>query len=111
MSEIIVSTTEHIPGYKVVKVLGIARGGVVRAKHLGRDLMAALRNIVGGEIKEYTEMLEEARDIALRRMIEHARSMGANGVIGVRFMTASITTGAAEVFAYGTAVLLEKVLE
>ncbi len=108
MDEFIVATTEHVPGYRVVKVLGIARGATVRAKHIGKDILAGLRNIVGGEVKEYTEMLAEAREVAIQRMIEHAKSMGANAVIGVRFMTSSIAAGAAEIFAYGTAVILEK---
>lgn len=104
----ILSTTEDVPGYKVVKVLGVCGGSVVRAKHLGKDIIAALRNIVGGEVKEYSEMLEDARKIAVERMIENARKMGANGIIGVRFMTSSIATGMAEIFAYGTAVVLQK---
>ncbi|HIP75206.1 MAG TPA: YbjQ family protein [Thermococcus paralvinellae] len=108
MDEFIVTTTEYVPGYKVVKVLGIARGATVRAKHIGKDILAGFRNIVGGEVKEYTEMLAEAREVALRRMIQHAKEMGANGVIGVRFMTSSVAAGAAEIFAYGTAVILEK---
>jgi len=108
MDEFIVTTTEYVPGYKVVKVLGIARGATVRAKHIGKDILAGLRNIVGGEVREYTEMLAEAREVALRRMIQHAKEMGANGVIGVRFMTSSVAAGAAEIFAYGTAVILEK---
>lgn len=108
MDEFIVTTTEYVPGYKVVKVLGIARGATVRAKHIGKDILAGFRNIVGGEVKEYTEMLAEAREVALKRMIQHAKEMGANGVIGVRFMTSSVATGAAEIFAYGTAVILEK---
>lgn len=108
MEEIIVTTTEQVPGFKVAKILGIARGATVRAKHLGKDIVAGLRNIVGGEVKEYTEMLAEARDIALKGMIQNAKEMGANGVIGIRFMTSSVAAGAAEVFAYGTAVVLEK---
>ncbi|WP_087037310.1 YbjQ family protein [Thermococcus litoralis] len=108
MEEFILSTTENVPGYKVVKVLGIARGATVRAKHLGKDILAGLRNIAGGEVKEYTEMLAEAREIALQRMIQHAKEMGANGVIGVRFMTSAVASGAAEIFAYVTAVILEK---
>jgi len=108
MDEFIVTTTEYVPGYKVVKVLGIARGATVRAKHIGKDILAGFRNIVGGEVKEYTEMLAEAREVALRRMIQHAKEMGASGVIGVRFMTSSVAAGAAEIFAYGTAVILEK---
>lgn len=108
MEEFIVATTEYIPGYRVVKVLGVARGATVRAKHIGKDILAGLRNIVGGEVKEYSEMLAEAREVAIKRMIEHAKGMGANAVIGVRFMTSSIAAGAAEIFAYGTAVIVEK---
>ncbi|MEJ5292643.1 MAG: YbjQ family protein [Candidatus Methanosuratincola sp.] len=108
MVDFFVTTTDQVPGYRVVKILGIARGATVRAKHLGKDIVAGLRNIVGGEVKEYTEMLAEARDIALNGMVQNAKEMGANGVIGVRFMTSSVAAGAAEVFAYGTAVMLEK---
>jgi len=108
MEEFIITTTESVPGYKIVKVLGVARGATVRAKHIGKDILAGLRNIVGGEVKEYSEMLAEAREVAIQRMIEHAKSMGANAVIGVRFMTSSIAAGAAEIFAYGTAVIIEK---
>ncbi|MDI9644612.1 MAG: YbjQ family protein [Candidatus Verstraetearchaeota archaeon] len=108
MEDVIVTTTDEVPGFRVAKVLGIARGATVRAKHLGKDIVAGLRNIVGGEVKEYTEMLAEARDIALNGMIQNAKQMGANGVLGVRFMTSSVAAGMAEVFAYGTAVVLEK---
>ncbi|USG99947.1 YbjQ family protein [Thermococcus argininiproducens] len=108
MNEMIIATTEEVPGYKVVRVLGIARGATVRAKHIGKDILAGLRNIAGGEVKEYTEMLAEAREVALQRMIQHAKEMGANGIIGVRFMTSAVASGAAEIFAYGTAVVLEK---
>ena len=104
----IVTTTEYIPGYRIVKVLGVVSGSVVMAKHIGKDILAALRNIVGGEIKEYTELLAQARDIALQRMIEKAKAMGANAVVGVRFGTSAIATNAAEVVAYGTAVVVEK---
>jgi len=108
MEEFIISTTENVPGYRVVKVLGVARGATVRAKHLGKDILAGLRNIAGGEVKEYTEMLAEAREVALERMIQDAKKRGANGIIGVRFMTSAVASGAAEIFAYGTAVILEK---
>ncbi|NJE26698.1 heavy metal-binding domain-containing protein [Thermococcus sp. MV5] len=108
MNEMIIATTEEVPGYRVVKVLGIARGATVKAKHIGKDILAGLRNIAGGEVKEYTEMLAEAREVALQRMIQHAKEMGANGIIGVRFMTSAVASGAAEIFAYGTAVVLEK---
>jgi len=107
MSDIIVATTEHLPGYRVKRVLGMVSGSVVRARHLGHDILAGLRNIVGGEVKEYTELLAQSRDEAVRRMVEKAKSLGANAVIGVRFTTAAIMGGAAEVVAYGTAVIAE----
>ena len=105
--EIIISTTEKIPGYRIVKVLGIVSGSIVRARHIGRDIAAALRGVVGGEIKEYTELLAQAREEALKRMIEKARKKGANAVIGVRFSTSAVMSGAAEILAYGTAVVVE----
>lgn len=105
---IIVVTTDSIPGYKIKEIKGIARGGVIRATHLGRDIMAMLRNITGGEIKEYTQLLAEAREEALKRMIESAKAMGANAIIGFRFATATISTRMAEIYAYGTAVVIEK---
>ncbi|MCS7128823.1 MAG: YbjQ family protein [Sulfolobales archaeon] len=108
MDEVIVTTLHYIPGYRVKKVLGIVSGSVVRARSIGRDIVAVLRNIAGGEIVEYTELLASSRDEALKRMIEKAKAMGANGVIGVRLTTSNIMSGAAEVVAYGTAVILEK---
>jgi len=105
--EVLLSTTEHLPGYRVKKVLGVVSGSVVRARHLGRDIMAALRNIAGGEVKEYTELLAQARNEALKRMIEKAKEMGANAVIGIRFATTAVMSGAAEILAYGTAVIVE----
>jgi len=103
----IVVTTEKVPGYRVVEVKGLARGGVVMATHLGRDIIAALRNLVGGEVKEYTEMMAQAREIALQRMIQNAEEMGANAVIGMRFMTSNVGQRMAEVYAFGTAVIIE----
>lgn len=103
----LVSNIEVIPGHRVVKHLGMVQGNTVRAKHVGKDFLAGLKNIVGGELKGYTELLQEARDEAVQRMIEQARSMGANAVLNVRFSTSSVTAGAAELFAYGTAVVLE----
>ena len=103
----IVATTEELPGYRVKRVIGLVSGSVVRARHIGRDILAVLRNIAGGEVKEYTELLAEARDEAVRRMVERARSMGANAIIGVRFATTAVAAGAAEVLAYGTAVEVE----
>lgn len=103
----IVVTTENVPGYRVVEVKGIARGGVVMATHLGRDILAGLRNLVGGEVKEYTEMMAEAREIALQRMIQNAEEMGANAIVGMRFMTSNVGQRMAEVYAFGTAVIIE----
>lgn len=104
---VIVTTTSEIPGYKVVKVLGVVTGSTVRAKHIGKDILAALRHIVGGEVKEYTEMLKEARQQAIERMIEEAKKLGADAIVNVRFMTSAIAAGAAEILAYGTAVKLK----
>lgn len=104
----LISTLETAPGHRVVAHLGIAQGSTVRAKHAGRDLMAGLKNIVGGELKGYTELMQEAREEAVRRLAEEARSMGANAVLNLRFVTTSITTGAAEILAYGSAVSVEK---
>jgi len=103
----ITSNLEMIPGKRIVEHLGIAQGSTVRAKHAGRDLLAGLKNIVGGELKAYTELMKEARDEALERMQSEARSMGANAVVNVRFATTSITAGAAEILAYGSAVRLQ----
>jgi uncharacterized protein YbjQ (UPF0145 family) len=103
----LVSNIEIIPGRRVVKHLGMAQGNTVRAKHAGKDLLAGLKNIVGGELKGYTELLQEARDEAVQRMVAQAEAMGANAVINVRFSASSVSAGAAELFAYGTAVVLE----
>ena len=101
------SNTEEIPGQKIVEFYGVVTGSTVRAKHIGRDIAASLKNILGGELKGYTELLQEARKEALHRMMEQARSVGANAVINVRFATSSVAQGAAELFAYGTAVKVE----
>ncbi|MGB5492464.1 MAG: YbjQ family protein [Woeseiaceae bacterium] len=101
---IVVSNTETIPGRTIVEFYGVVTGNTVRAKHVGRDIMAGLKNIVGGELKGYTELLQDSRKEATDRMIEQAASMGANAVVNVRFATSSISQGAAELFAYGTAV-------
>ena len=103
----IVVNTDFIPGMKIVKSLGIVRGNTIRARHIGKDILAVLKNIVGGEIEEYTKMLAESREQALDRMIEEARQLGADAVINVRFMTASMMQSAAELLAYGTAVKVE----
>lgn len=108
LSEFIVTTLEQVPGYRVKRVLGLVSGSVVKARNIGRDIIAALRNIAGGEIVEYTELLASSRDEAIRRMVEKAKAMGANAVLGVRLATSAIMSGAAEVVAYGTAVVLER---
>ena len=103
----IVSNLELIPGKRVSSHLGIVQGSTVRAKHIGRDIFAGLKNIVGGELKGYTELMQEAREEATQRMIAEAQSIGANAVLNVRFATTSIAVGAAEILAYGSAVKLE----
>ena len=103
----IVSNLELIPGRRIVAHYGIVQGSTVRAKHVGKDIFASLKNIVGGELKSYTELMQEARDEAVERMIAEAQSMGANAVLNVRFATTSIAVGAAEILAYGSAVRLE----
>jgi uncharacterized protein YbjQ (UPF0145 family) len=104
---VLLSNTEFIPGMEIVQFFGVVSGSTVRAKHIGRDLMAGLKNIVGGELKGYTELLHEAREDALQRMTQQAESLGANAVVNVRFSTSSVAQGAAELFAYGTAVRVE----
>lgn len=101
-------TTPTIPGYEVVKVLGLVRGNTIRARHIGNDIMAGLRNIVGGEVKEYTALLSEAREEAISRLISHAEQLGANAVIGLGFGTSQVMSGAAEMLAYGTAVVIRE---
>jgi uncharacterized protein YbjQ (UPF0145 family) len=103
----IVTNIETVPGKQIVKHLGLVSGNTVRSKHAGRDIMAGLKNIFGGELKGYTELLTESREEAVQRMIEQARAVGANAVINVRFSTSSVAAGAAELFAYGTAVVVE----
>jgi uncharacterized protein YbjQ (UPF0145 family) len=101
------SNVESIPGKKIVEHYGLVQGSTIRAKHLGRDFMAGLKNIVGGELKGYTELLSESRAEATKRMQEQASSLGANAVINVRFTTSSVAQGASEILAYGTAVTVE----
>lgn len=103
----ILTTLENVPGMKIVEHYGIVAGNTVRAKHIGRDIAASLKNIVGGELKGYTELLKESRDESAKRMIEQAKKIGANAVVCVRFSTSSITQGAAELYVYGTAVRVE----
>ena len=104
---IILSNIESVPGKRIVEFYGVVTGNTVRAKHLGRDIMAGLKNIVGGELVGYTELLQESRREATDRMVQQAESMGANAIVNVRFATSSITQGAAELFAYGTGVRVE----
>ncbi|MGH1471082.1 MAG: YbjQ family protein [Cellvibrionaceae bacterium] len=103
----LITNIEMIPGRRIKEHLGMVQGNTVRAKHVGRDLMAGFKNIFGGELKGYTELLTEAREEALSRMEQQAEAIGANAVVNVRLSTSSITAGAAELFAYGTAVVLE----
>lgn len=102
----IVTTTENVAGYEISEVLGLARGNVIRAKHIGTDIVASLRNLVGGEVTEYTKLMGEAREQALDRMIAQAESGGADAVVSVRLTTAMVMAGSAEILAYGTAVRL-----
>ena len=103
----ILTTTETIEGKKIVRTLGLARGNTIRARHIGHDIMAQLRNIVGGEITNYTKLLAESREQSLDRMVADAQRLGANAVVGVRFATSVLMGGAAELLAYGTAVVIE----
>lgn len=103
----ILVTTESVQGKTIVKSLGIVKGNTIRARHIGRDIKAGLRSIVGGEIRDYTKMMAESREQALDRMIAEAKSLGADAVVNVRFATSMIMQGAAEIIAYGTAVTLE----
>ena len=103
----IVTTTESIPGNEVVEILGLSRGSTVRARNVGRDIFAALKNLIGGEINEYTKLQADSREQALQRMIKDAESLGADAVINVRITTSMIMQGVAEILAYGTAVKLK----
>ncbi|MGM0596704.1 MAG: YbjQ family protein [Myxococcota bacterium] len=103
--DIYLTNVETIPGKTIDKYLGLVQGNSIRAKHIGRDIMAGLKNLVGGELKGYTELLSDARDEATQRMIDDAKKMGANGIVNVRFATSSVMQGAAELFVYGTAVI------
>lgn len=104
----IISNVDSIPGYEIVESLDIARGSVVRARNIGRDIFAGLKNIVGGEIHEYTKLMADAREDALDRMIADATELGADAVINVRFMTSMVMQGCSEILAYGTAVKVRK---
>ncbi len=104
----ILVNTELIPGYRVVETKGLVQGNTIRAKHLGRDIAAGFKNLVGGELKGYTELLTESRRQAIERMIGQAQQLGANAVVNVRFTTSAVTQGAAELYAYGTAMVVEE---
>jgi len=103
----IVSNMEIIPGKRIKEHLGLVQGSTVRTKHVGRDIMASFKNMFGGELRGYTELLHESREEAINRMKQQAEAIGANAVLNVRFSTSSVTQGAAELFAYGTAVVME----
>lgn len=104
----ILVTTETVPGHVIRESVGLVRGNTIRAKHVGKDILASLRTLVGGEIKEYTEMLTEARAESLKRLVEQAEKVDADAVVNIRFVTSQVMTGAAELLAYGTAVKLER---
>ncbi len=103
----ILTTTEHIPGRRIQDVLGIVRGNTIRARHIGRDIQAVFRNVIGGEVTEYTKLMGESREQALDRMIANARELDADAIVCVRFCTSQLMGGAAELLAYGTAVKIE----
>ncbi len=100
--------TDFVPGHRITESVGLVRGSTIRAKHVGKDILAGLRTLVGGEVKEYTEMLVECRNAATNRMVDQAEKLGADAVINVRYTTSQVMAGAAELLAYGTAVKLEK---
>jgi len=104
---VILSNIETVPGKQITRFFGVVSGSTVRAKHIGKDIMAGFKNIVGGELKAYTELIAEAREDAVGRMVREAESLGANAVVNIRFSTSSVAQGAAELFAYGTAVTVE----
>ena len=108
MTEIIVTTGTEIPGKKIVKILGVVKGNTVRARNIGRDIGAGLKNIIGGEVKTYTEMTQNSRDEAYNRMVNEAVNLNADAIIGVRFTTSMVMAGASEMLAYGTAVKIRK---
>ena len=103
----IITTSEQVEGKKIVKTIGMVKGSTIRARHLGRDLMAGLRGVVGGEITEYTKMMAESREQAIQRMVEDAEKQGANAIVGMRFTTSMVMQNASEILSYGTGVVLE----
>lgn len=104
----IIATTDQIAGKKISKTLGLVRGNTIRARHIGRDIMAVFRNLVGGEIAEYTKLMAESREQSIKRMSDQAEAMGANAIVGTRFVTSVVMSGAAELLAYGTAAVVEE---
>ena len=102
----IITTTMEIPGHRLVRTLGLVRGNTIRSRHIGKDIIAGLRNLVGGEITEYTKMLAESREQSIDRMLREARGLGADGIVCIRFVTSPVMQGAAELLVYGTAVRL-----
>ena len=107
MGDVIATTATEIPGKKVTQILGIVKGNTVRARNIGRDIFAGLKTIVGGEISEYTQLLSDARDFALQRLIQDAEKLGADAIVMIRFTTSSVMAGSAEILAYGTAVKIK----
>ena len=103
----IITTSDQIEGKRIIQTMGLVKGSAVRTRHVGRDIMAALRNLVGGEIPEYTKLMAQSREQAVQRMVEEAERQGANAIVGVRFTTSMVMSGAAEMLAYGTAVKVE----
>ena len=108
MNSMLITTQDELSDYQITKTLGLVKGNTIRARHVGKDILAALRSMVGGEILEYTKMISESREQALDRMIEQAQEMGADGIVCVRYTTTAVLSGAAEMFVYGTAVKLDK---
>jgi len=104
---LIITTSDQVEGKKITKTIGLVRGSTIRARHVGRDIMAGLRSLVGGEITDYTKMMAEAREQAIQRMVEDAEKKGANAVVGMKFTTSMIMSNASEILAYGTGVVLE----
>ena len=103
----IIVSSDHIEGKRIVKTLGLVKGSTIRVRHIGRDITAGLRGIVGGEVKEYTKLMAEAREQAIQRMTEDAEKMGANAILDTRFVTSMVMSGASELLVYGTAVVVE----
>lgn len=106
--DVLITTSDDIPGREIERVIGLVRGNTIRARHIGQDIAAVMRAIVGGEIREYTKLLAESREQAIDRMVEQAVALGANAVVGTRFSTSMVMGGAAELLAYGTAVIVAK---